>query len=442
MFATVLFLLYTYFTIRIGGISLIKVCKFGGSSLADAGQFRKVADIVREDISRKVIVVSACGKSEVESEKITDLLYRVYRCIEEGADYNEIWKNVVRRYTTIRDELGIAFDIESELVDIYNKLSNGIDKNYLVSRGEYLCALLMARYLNYTFIDATEVLLFTMDGVLNKEISRNKISDILSCNDGIVIPGFYGSLENGKIYTLGRGGSDVSGAFVADLIHADMYENWSDVSGIFVVDPRIIPDPLKCEHISYQKVRILTHLGANILHEETIFPLISRNISLVIRNTNAPQDTGTLVNDQEIDTSNICGIAGKNGYSLLRIHKEYLTDNNDWLLTITHLFTRFNITIEHISNGIDNFSIVFRSSDHIDTLLSSLQHNTYEYTPSLALLGIVGNSDRVMERALKYLHDSDIVVYTYIPDQDASLLIIKDSELENAIRILYSAFIR
>ncbi|MBR3693098.1 MAG: hypothetical protein IKL88_01080 [Erysipelotrichales bacterium] len=421
-----------------------KVAKFGGSSLADAVQFRKVAAIVKGDPDRRVIIVSACGKSVVEREKVTDLLYRLYACIQGDRGYEEIWESIVNRYVTIRDELGMVCDIESELVGIYNRLEKDVSVEWLVSRGEYLCALLMAEYLGYSFIDATKVLFFHEDGILDREKSKYALGKILEDHSGIVVPGFYGAFPNGEIHTLGRGGSDVSGSMIADLMEAELYENWSDVSGIFMVDPRIIPEAVKCSHISYQKVRELSHLGANILHEDTIFPLLSRNISLVIRNTNAPQDPGTLVTVQEIDPCEICGITGKKGYSLLRVYKEELSIENDWLLTITNTLRELPVSIEYIRNSIDHYTIVFKEVECIDTLLSSLPDN-YEHIHSLAILGIVGNTlePRRIERALASLHDSEIEVYysSQDPHPSTCIFLVNDRQLEESIKTLYYAFL-
>ena len=273
---------------------MLKVAKFGGSSMADAKQFEKVRDIVRADPARKVIVVSASGKRSADDHKLTDLLYLCYAHLQYGVSCDAIFRMICDRYIAIRDECGLNVDIEAELDVLRRQMRAGISEEELVSRGEYFSALLMADYLGYSFLDAELWVRFQFDGSIDKEASYAELQR-LADGRSVVIPGFYGVTPDRKIRTFSRGGSDITGALAAAALNADVYENWTDVSGILMADPRIVPDPLPIERITYNELRELSFVGAQVLHEGTVFPVREKNIPLNIRNTNDPDHPGTLI---------------------------------------------------------------------------------------------------------------------------------------------------
>ena len=273
---------------------MLKVAKFGGSSMADAKQFEKVRDIVRADPARRVIVVSAAGKRDADDHKLTDLLYLCHAHLQYGVSCESIFQMISERYIAIRDECGLSVDIEAELDVLRQQLRSGISEEELVSRGEYFSALLMADYLGYSFLDAELWVRFRFDGTIDKEASYAALQRLAE-GRSVVIPGFYGVTPDGKIRTFSRGGSDITGALAAAALNADVYENWTDVSGILMADPRIVPDPLPIERITYNELRELSFVGAQVLHEGTVFPVREKNIPLNIRNTNDPGHPGTLI---------------------------------------------------------------------------------------------------------------------------------------------------
>lgn len=273
---------------------MLKVAKFGGSSMADAKQFEKVRDIVRADPARKVIVVSAAGKRSADDHKLTDLLYLCYAHLQYGVNCDAVFQMICDRYIAIRDECGLNVDIEAELDVLRRQMRAGISEEELVSRGEYFSALLMADYLGYSFLDAELWVRFQFDGSIDKEASYAALRR-LADGRSVVIPGFYGVTPDRKIRTFSRGGSDITGALAAAALDADVYENWTDVSGILMADPRIVPDPLPIERITYNELRELSFVGAQVLHEGTVFPVREKNIPLNIRNTNDPDHPGTLI---------------------------------------------------------------------------------------------------------------------------------------------------
>ena len=304
---------------------MLKVVKFGGSSMADAKQFAKVRSIVQADPARRVVVVSAAGKRSPDDHKLTDLLYLCYAHLQYGVSCDSVFQMIADRYVSIRDECGLSTDIESELAALRAQMERGISQDELVSRGEYFSALLMADYLGFDFLDAKLWLKFKFDGSIDQEASYEELRRLAE-GRSVVIPGFYGVMPDGRIRTLTRGGSDITGALAAAALDADVYENWTDVSGILMADPRIVENPLPIERITYNELRELSFVGAQVLHEGTVFPVREKNIPLNIRNTNDPDHPGTLIME-EFDDSDaaehrfITGIAGKKNFSILTIAK-------------------------------------------------------------------------------------------------------------------------
>ena len=274
---------------------MLKVAKFGGSSLAGAEQFRKVKQIIESDPARMCVVVSAAGKRHKKDSKITDLLYLTHAHINYGVSHEDIFSMIEQRYYGIRDELGLHYDLESEFEKLRGELNQDIPVDYLVSRGEYLTARLMSEYLGFGFIDAAECVFFNYDGQINYEKTYAAIAERAVHSPRFVMPGFYGVMPNGAIHVMTRGGSDITGAIVANALDADIYENWTDVSGILMADPKVVKEPRPIPYITYQELRELSYMGASVLHEESILPVKEKNIPLNIRNTNRPEDPGTMI---------------------------------------------------------------------------------------------------------------------------------------------------
>lgn len=346
---------------------MIKVAKFGGSSLADANQFKKVKDIILKDSNIIVTVASAPGKRFPEDNKITDLLYLSYAHLKYSVEYKKMFANIEDRYFKIKKELNLNLDLEKEFNHIKSRMKKGMNKDYLISRGEYLNAKLLAEYLGYSFIDAKDIIYFNFNGNINLEKTTAAIEKAFECNSKVIIPGFYGSLPNGEIKVFSRGGSDITGSIVTSVINASVYENWTDVSGILMADPRIVDNPKRIDFITYNELRELSYMGANVLHTNAVAPVKEANIPINIRNTNEPNNPGTMIvnNNHKIleshKSSPITGIAGKKDFSILSIYKYPMSEEPNSLLNILEVLKKYKINIEHISSGIDNFSLILSS---------------------------------------------------------------------------------
>ena len=308
-----------------------KVVKFGGSSLASARQFKKVGEIIRADKARRYVVPSAPGKRNDKDDKVTDLLYQCYDAASEGRSYKKILEKIKGRYEEIVDGLGVNMSLDPAFESIEENFLNKAGRDYAASRGEYLNGVIMAAYLGYTFIDAAEVIFFDDAGNFDAEGTDKELSERLEHIERAIIPGFYGSRHDGTIQTFSRGGSDVTGSIVAKAIHADMYENWTDVSGFLVADPRIIKQPEVIETITYKELRELAYMGAGVLHEDAIFPVRKEGIPINIRNTNRPEDKGTLIVETTVRKPRytITGIAGKKGFCSINIEKAMMNAENE-----------------------------------------------------------------------------------------------------------------
>lgn len=344
---------------------MIIVTKFGGSSLADSNQFRKVKTIIDSNPLRKVVIVSALGKRSDDDSKITDLLYLLSAHLKYKVDYSNIYQTIKNRYYEIASDLSLQIDLNSEFLEIEKHFSDNNIEEYLVSRGEYLAGKMMAEYLDYQYIDAAELIYFQYNGKLDdkktasliktnfENLEKNKIFK------GVVIPGFYGVYPSHDIKLFSRGGSDITGSLVAKAINADKYENWTDVSGILMADPRIIEHPQQIKEITYDELRELSYMGASVLHEETIFPIQDLNIPIHILNTNDPQNEGTVISNSASDKSQIItGIAGKKGFKSITIVKKRTANKLDVIREVLNIFASYHVTIEHIPTSIDSFSII------------------------------------------------------------------------------------
>ena len=437
---------------------MLKVAKFGGSSMADAKQFEKVRDIVRADPARKVIVVSAAGKRSADDHKLTDLLYLCYAHLQYGVNCDAVFQMICDRYIAIRDECGLNVDIEAELDVLRRQMRAGISEEELVSRGEYFSALLMADYLGYSFLDAELWVRFQFDGSIDKEASYAALRR-LADGRSVVIPGFYGVTPDRKIRTFSRGGSDITGALAAAALDADVYENWTDVSGILMADPRIVPDPLPIERITYNELRELSFVGAQVLHEGTVFPVREKNIPLNIRNTNLPDHPGTMIlesiGDEQEEGGFITGIAGKKGFSIITIAKTGMSSEPGSLLKILNVLAKHEVNVEYLPSGIDNVSLVVSSDkvsrslyEMLGELQKEVQPNKITVTEHIAIVAAVGRKmayrPGVSGKIFAKLGENgvNIRMITQGPEELNIIVGVEEKDFEQAIRVLYHSFVK
>lgn len=436
----------------------IKVAKFGGTSVADADQFRKVQAIVEADEKRRLVVVSAPGKRHSEDNKITDLLYLCHAHIKYSVPFDQVFDIIYDRYVEIVKELELDFDIKPYLDEIKSKMTKNISIDYLVSRGEYLNALIMARLLEYDFIDAKEIIFFDNNGSIDFVKTEEMMSKKLSEHHTAVIPGFYGSTPDGKVKIFSRGGSDITGAIVARMAQAEVYENWTDVSGFLMTDPRIVKNPKPIEKITYRELRELSYMGASVLHEEAIFPVRDIGIPINIRNTNEPENPGTIITDNikyKANNNIITGIAGKKDFTVIAIHKNHMNSEVGFIRKLLSILDMNNITIEHIPSGIDTVSIVISDSQIdnklnivIDEINKKCHPDSLNVYTNMALIATVGNNmaytPGISAKLFTALGDKGINIRMI--DQGSSeiniIVGIEDKDFENAIRAIYTAFVR
>ena len=336
-----------------------KVVKFGGSSLASAKQFKKVKDIIMADKSRRYVIPSAPGKRTTNDEKVTDLLYACYSAASEGRSYKKIFDAITARYEQIITGLDLNINLDFEFKTIEENFLAKKGRDYAASRGEYLNGIIMAAYLGYEFIDAADVICFDADGSFLSEKTNQELAARLSKVSKAVIPGFYGSMPDGSVKTFSRGGSDITGSLVARAVHADLYENWTDVSGFLVADPRIVDNPEPIETITYRELRELSYMGASVLHEEAIFPVRKEGIPINIRNTNRPSDPGTMIVESTLKRPHytITGIAGRKGFCAVNIEKAMMNAEIGFGRKVLDVFEKYGISFEHMPSGIDTMSI-------------------------------------------------------------------------------------
>lgn len=379
---------------------MLIVTKFGGSSCADSKQFMKVKAIIEADPLRRVVVVSALGKRNKTDNKITDLLYLLAAHIKYGVDYSNILKMIYDRYMEIKKDLNLKIDLEQEFSVIEKSIKNKATEEYLVSRGEYLCAKMMAEYLNFDFADAYDLIKFKYDGTVDDEKTNIQINERIIAYPKIVVPGFYGAYPNGRIKLFSRGGSDITGSLLAKALNATKYENWTDVSGILMADPKIIDNPKRIKEVTYEELRELSYMGASVLHEETIFPIQDLNIPIHILNTNRPEDEGTIICKEATESSQvITGISGKKNFTSFTIIKDRTANKMHVIQDCLEVFRRFNVTIEHIPTSIDSFSLVVESKQlekQMYDIISELKKNKdvvdVDMDEDVALVAVVGRN--------------------------------------------------
>ena len=439
---------------------MLKVTKFGGSSMADAGQYRKVRDILLSDPSRRIVIVSAAGKRDSNDHKITDLLYLCHSHVKYGVDCDRIFKMIASRYVGIRNELGLALAIEPELEALKKAVdAKKISREELVSRGEYFSAKLMAAYLGFQFIDAADWVKFNMDGSVNQEASYEELRSRVTPGAGAVIPGFYGTMPDGTIHTFSRGGSDITGSLAAAALDADVYENWTDVSGILMADPRIVEDPQTIPEVTYDELRELSYSGAQVLHEDSIFPVREKNIPVNIRNTNAPNDPGTMIQesfDGDHDPDRfITGITGKKDFSIISLSKRGMSNQVGVLHKVLTVLVRHGISVDYVPNGIDNVSVVLPTSaieKELYTIMAEIkreaQPDTLDVHHNIAVVAAVGRRmafrPGISGKLFAALGEADINIrmINQGPDELNIIFGVDNKDFANAIRVLYNSFVK
>ena len=377
-----------------------EVVKFGGSSLADAEHFRQVADIIRADSSRRFVVPSAPGKRFEGDTKVTDMLYRCYEMIKNREDADAYYGQIRERYNRIIRELGMNYDISGELQYVMGAMCHASGRDYAASRGEYLCGLILAKYLGYDFVDAENVIFFRENGTFDEERTNEALSRELARHAHAVIPGFYGAMPNGTVKTFSRGGSDITGSIVARAVDADLYENWTDVSGFLMADPRVVKDPPTIETITYRELRELSYMGASVLHDESIFPVRYAGIPINIRNTNRPDDPGTMIvpSAAGYDARHvITGVAGKRGFSVINIEKDMMNAEVGFGRKVLEILEDQDISFEHLPSGIDTMSIITGTAaleGKRERILRSINNTVradhIEILDGLSLIAVVG----------------------------------------------------
>ena len=434
------------------------VAKFGGSSLSDAGQFVKVRQIIEMDTRRCYVVPSAPGKRFDGDEKVTDLLYRTYRLHQEGKDFTTAFSQVRERFVSIATELGLKVDIISQLNKIESDLLAGASEDYCASRGEYLNGLLLADYLGYHFLDPKDFIFFSEDGTFDSERTNLTLSAVLSRTDRAVIPGFYGSGADGRIRTFSRGGSDVSGAIVARAAYADLYENWTDVSGFLMADPHVVPEARTIRSITYRELRELSYMGATVLHEDSVFPVHRAGIPTNIRNTNAPSERGTMITHGAVEEKNpyvITGIAGKLGFSVISVEKAMMNSEHGFGRRVLQAVEENGLSFEHLPTGIDTMCVVIPDRELTSTraqivsrIRETCQPDSIEVSNGLALIATVGHGMvRTRGTAARLFNAlSEANVNVRMIDQGSSELNIivgvDVADFETAVRAIYHAFVK
>ena len=437
---------------------MLKVAKFGGSSMADAGQYRKIRDILLSDPSRRVVVVSAAGKRNRKDHKITDLLYLCHAHTQYGVDCTAVFDMITSRYLEIRDELGIRLDLETEFAALKQRLdAKAVTRDELASRGEYFSAKLMAAYLGFQFIDAANWVKFQFDGTVDQEASYEALRKQVPLGQGAVIPGFYGLMPDGHIRTFSRGGSDITGSLAAAALDADVYENWTDVSGILMADPRIVENPQPIPEVTYDELRELSYSGAQVLHEGSIFPVREKNIPLNIRNTNAPEDAGTMIResfDTDADPNRfITGITGRQDFTIISMSKRGMSNQVGVLRRVLSVLERHNISVDYVPNGIDNVSVVLPTeavAPHLYTILGEIQQeaepDTLDVHDQIAVVAAVGRkmSHRPGISGLLFaaLGEAGINIrmINQGPDELNIIFGVDNRDFAEAIRVLYNSF--
>lgn len=438
---------------------MLKIVKFGGSSLASGENFQKVKNIVTSDPARRAVVVSAPGKRFKEDNKVTDLLYVCHAHIRYKVSFDDIWNNIADRYIEIAKHCGLSDSIQTVLAEVRASFNSKSTVDDIVSRGEYLNARLMAEYLGYDFIDATLWLHFNYDGTVDYEKTYASLRELAAEHKHMVLPGFYGTLPDGKLHVFSRGGSDVTGAIAAAALNADCYENFTDVSGILMADPKIVSNPKSIERITFSELRELSYMGAEVLHEETVFPVRQANIPLYIKNTQRPEDAGTLIMESFTDESEdeqqrfITGITGKKHYTLITISKNRMKEDLSFIRRILEIAERYHLHIEHMPSSVDSFSLVISTEELsycLHSLIADIQHecapDTIKVCDGVSLVASVGRrmafNSGVSGKVFSALGAKNINIRMIEQGADEINIIVgvMDADFKETIRTLYDCF--
>ena len=427
--------------------------KFGGTSLASADQIKKVVEIIKANPARRYVVASAPGKRFSDDIKVTDLLYTCYNKAAAGEDFTETLARVESRFADIIRELGVDFDLDAEIAVLREHLSSAPDRDYMASRGEYLNSRIISAYMGWPFVEPAEAIFFTEHGTLDEERTFRTLRDRLSGVEYAVVPGFYGAMPDGRVHTFSRGGSDITGSIVAQAVRADLYENWTDVSGMLSADPRVVKDPMVIDHITYTELRELSYMGASVLHEDAVFPVRKAGIPINIRNTNRPDDPGTMIvpwADKSVKKRVITGIAGRKGFTSIAIEKSMMNSEVGFTARLLTILAEHGVAFEHCPSGIDTISVVVntehfsRARDSIlITVQKELEPDAMTVEDGLAMIAVVGHgmvySKGTAARIFGALADADINIRMI--DQGSSELNIivgvEETDYENAIRAIY-----
>ena len=436
----------------------IKVAKFGGSSLASAEQFRKVRQIILSDPDYHYVVPSAPGKRFDGDDKVTDLLYQCHRQVEQNRSHEEIFRRIAERYRGIVKELGLDCDIEPLLEQTCDEIRARKSPDFAASRGEYLNGIILSKYLGWDFVDAQDVIKFDRQGIFASEWTNEVMAEALAEHPYAVVPGFYGSFPNGEVHTFSRGGSDISGAIVARAVKADIYVNWTDVSGFLMADPRIVKNPRCIRELSYSELRDLSDMGATVLHEDAIFPVHKAGIPTNIRNTNKPDDPGTMIVTRPTQNSQhqmITGIAGHKNFSLITIEKEMMSTEIGFGRRVLSALEDFGISWEHVPTGIDTMSVVIadrdlvqRKDQIIQRIQQSCQPDSIDISTGIALIATVGHGMVQMPGTAAKLFTalSEAGVNIRMIDQGSSemniIVGINVEDFEVAMNAIYNAFVK
>ena len=438
----------------------IKVAKFGGSSVADGIQLTKTKQIIQQDPDRRYVVVSAPGKRYETDNKITDILYLCKTHIEHNLPYDQLFQVVADRFMAVQINLGVKVDLLRYFDEIRENLKQNPSADYIASRGEYLNAVLVAAFLGYDFVDTKDLIKFDAKGRLLMAETDEAIRSDLAKHERAVLPGFYGSLPDGSVKTFSRGGSDITGALVARAVNADVYENWTDVSGFLMADPRIVANPQQIRTISYKELRELSYMGASVLHEDAIYPARMANVPINIRNTNAPEDPGTRITGEEEayrdDGGNriITGIAGSKDFTVVALYKNMMSSERGFVRRILGILDDYDINFEHLPSGIDTVSVVMsnksingRIDEVLDEFRTRLRPDSIDVFENMALIATVGHGmsfrPGVSARLFSALAEAGVNIRMI--DQGSSemniIVGVENKDFETAIRAIYQAFV-
>lgn len=429
------------------------VAKFGGTSLADSSQIKKVAEIIKSDSARRYVVASAPGKRFKDDVKITDMLYKCHKNFLNGEDFSGELEKISQRYEDIVKELGIDFDITAEIETIKSTLKTTKAPDYLASRGEYLNSKIIAKFLGFEFVDASEIIFFNENGTLDENKTFSTANERLKNISYAVIPGFYGILPDGNIKTFSRGGSDVTGSIIARSVKADLYENWTDVSGMLSADPRIVKNPKVITYITYTELRELSYMGASVLHEDAVFPVRKAGIPINIRNTNSPQDEGTLISSsvpKNLIRRPITGIAGRKGFSSIRVEKSMMNGQTGFGAKLLYIFAKNDVPFEHCPTGIDTISVIVNSElfdskreEILREIKNELDPDFITIEKNLAAIAVVGegmiNSKGIAAKIFEAVAKAGINIRMIDQGSDELNIIIgvDESDYELTINSLY-----